>query len=80
MFERRDPRIVALDGLSLAHLNILALKRKLGAEIMDNIPLCATCGAVPWTDDLIRHQRAILRKATPDILVCDTCFKGVKVD
>lgn len=78
MIKKRDPQIVALDRLSLGRLNILAAKAKLGAEIMDKIAICAACGAVPWTDDLIRHQRAILRGATPDVLVCDTCLKAVK--
>ena len=79
MIKRRDPQIIAMDNLSLGYLNTLALKHKHGAEVMDNIPLCATCGAVPWTNDLLRHQKAVLRGATPDVLVCDTCFKGVKV-
>ena len=63
----------------LAYLNTLAMKHKLGAEIMDTISLCADCGTKPWTIDLLRHQRAILRGATVDVLVCDTCWKAVKV-
>lgn len=76
MIKRRDPQIVALDGMSLAHINALALRHKLGAEIMDTISLCGSCGTKHWTNDLLRHPRAILRGATPDVLVCDTCFKG----
>ena len=79
MVKSRDPQIVALDNLSLAFLNILSLKAKAGAEIMNKIALrAANCGR-PWTDDLIRHQRAILRGATVDVLVCAQCFQAVKV-
>ena len=46
---------------------------------MNKIALCASNCGRPWTDDLIRHQRAILRGATVDVLVCDTCWKAVKV-
>ena len=46
---------------------------------MNSISLCAECGAAPWTDDLIRHQRAMLRGATLDVLVCDKCLGAVKV-
>ena len=80
MIKRRDPRIVALDGMSLAHLNTLALKRKLGAEIMDTIALCAADCGRPWTDDLVRHEKAILRGAVASVLVCAQCLGAVKVD
>ena len=79
MVERRDPKTVALDGMDLGRLNVLALKAKAGAELMDNIALCVEGCGQPWTNDLIRHQRAILRGATVDVLVCDTCFRSVKV-
>ena len=74
MIKKRDPQIVALDRLSLGRLNILAAKAKLGAEIMDKIAICAACGAVPWTDDLVRHQKALLRGASLNILVCKDCW------
>ena len=79
MVERRDPKIVALDGMDLGRLNVLALKAKAGAQLMDTIALCAEGCGRPWTNNLFRHQRAILRGATADVLVCDTCFKAVKV-
>ena len=76
MVKRRGPQIIAMDNLSLGYMNTLALKHKLGTEIMDTISICADCNTKPWTNDLLRHQKAILRGATPDVLVCDTCFKG----
>ena len=79
MVKQRDPQIIAMDNHSLAYFNTLARKAKIGAELMDTISFCADCGTKPWTTDLVRHQRAILRGATPDVLVCDACFRGTKV-
>ena len=73
-------RVVSLDGMSLAHLTSLGLKAKAGSKLMNSISLCAECGAAPWTDDLIRHQRAMLRGATLDVLVCNACLAAVKVN
>ena len=79
MIKRRDPQLVSMDNITLGWLNELARKAKIEAEIMDNISLCADGCGRPWTDDKIRHQRAILRGATPDVLVCNACFRSVKV-
>ncbi len=79
MIKKRDPQTIALDGMSLASLNILALKAKAGTELMDTISTCAEGCGRPWTNDIVRHQRALLRGATPDVLVCGPCFKAVVV-
>ena len=63
------------DGMALARINIGWLKSKAG---MDTIAPCVDCGC-PWTADLERHQRALLRGATPDVLVCDACFAAVEI-
>ena len=76
---RRDPKTIALDGMDLGRLNILSLKAKAGAKLMDTIAPCAEGCGRPWTNDLFRHQRAILRGATVNVLVCATCFNAVKV-
>ena len=70
----RKERVISLDGQTLAGINIGWLKAKAGAELMDTIALCATCGAVPWTDDLVRHRKALLRGASLNILVCKDCW------
>ena len=77
MIKRRDPHhTIAMDNITLGWLNEAALKAKHGAELMDTISLCADCGARPWTTDIVRHQKAILRGATPVVLICGECFKG----
>ena len=63
------------DGMALARINIGWLKSKAG---MDMIAPCVDCGGA-WTADLERHQRALLRGATPDVLVCDACFAVVEI-
>ena len=63
------------DGQALARINTNWLKSK--AE-MDTIAPCVDCGG-PWTDEIERHQRAILRGASPAVLVCDTCFKAIRI-
>ena len=77
--EERKQRLLSLDGLSLGHLNELAAIARAGAERMDTIPLCADGCGRPWTTDIVRHQRAVLRGATEAVLICDKCFKEVKV-
>ena len=74
MVKRQETRTISLDGITLASLSDLVLKARAGTQVMDTIALCAVCGAVPWTDDLVRHQRAILRGATLDVLVCKDCW------
>ena len=78
--EQRKQRLLSLDGLSLGHLNELAAIARAGAERMDNIPLCADGCGRPWTDDLVRHQKATLRGAVASVLVCAQCLGAVKVD
>ena len=63
------------DGMALARINIGWLKSKAG---MDTIAPCVDCGG-PWADEIERHQRALLRGATPDVLVCDACFAAVEI-
>ena len=58
----------------LARINTNWLKKS-KAE-MDTIAPCVDCGG-PWTDEIERHQKAILRGASPAVLVCDTCFKAM---
>ena len=64
------------DGQALARINITWLKKKKTG--MDTIAPCVDCGC-PWTDEIERHQRAILRGASPAVLVCDACFTAVSI-
>ena len=75
----RQKRLISLDGLALVHLNRMAAVARASADRMDSIAICAGGCGQPWTADLIRHQRAILRGATPDVLVCDGCLGAVTV-
>ncbi len=68
-----------MEGMALANLNIGWLKAKAGAELMDTITPCADRCGRPWTTDIVRHQKALLRGATPDVLICDTCFKAIQI-
>ena len=70
--EVRAARTVSLDGLAMGNLAELIIKARADADRMGKIADCATCGE-PWTSDLVRHQRAIMRGATPDVLVCVDC-------
>ena len=64
------------DGGVLNNISFDWLTSKPG---MDEIALCAEgCGNL-WTDDLARQQRALLRGATPDVLVCDACFAAIEI-
>ena len=75
----RKERVISLDGQTLASINIGWLKAKAGAELMETITFCADGCGRPWTTDLVRHQKALLRGATPDVLICDTCFKAIQI-
>lgn len=75
----RARRLISLDGLTLASLNCMAALARADARRMDSIALCSSGCGQPWTNDLIRHQRALLKGATPDVLVCDECFGAVKL-
>ena len=75
----RKERVISLDGLTLASINIGWLKAKAGAELMDTITLCADGCGRPWTTDIVRHQKALLRGATPDVLICNVCFKAIQI-
>ena len=69
----RKERVISLDGQSLAGINSSWLKAKAGAELMDTITTCANGCGQPWTTDIVRHQKALLRGATPDVLICAPC-------
>ena len=72
----RKERVISLDGQTLANINVSWLKAKAGAELMDTITPCADGCGRPWTTDIVRHQKALLRGA---ILICDVCFKAIKI-
>ena len=75
----RKESLISMEGMALANLNIGWLKAKAGAELMDTITPCADRCGRPWTTDIVRHQKALLRGATPDVLICDTCFKAIQI-
>ena len=75
----RKRRSISLDGMSLAHLNRMAAVARADANRMESIAPCATGCGQPWTNDLVKHQRALLRSASPDVLVCDKCLGAVAV-
>ena len=75
----RKKAIISLDGLTLAAINTNWLKVKAGAELMNTISPCADGCGRPWTTDIVRHQKALLRGATPEVLICDTCFKAIRI-